>query len=366
MMSDPSNPNEARVEPGEGEDRPAEQRAEQASAPPHGQPPAPEDGRMQPPQPTPPSYSPPPVQAPPPGFSPPQAPHFGPPPVEQAQPAAPQYQPPQAPPGFRQPQSLPQAPVPQGAPGYAQPQYPAPAHQQAPPAGAPRRGLPVGAWIGIGAGALVFLLVIGIGATMLVGALLRPTPAPIVTPLPSPEEDLGDEDPFSDNGGELLSLDDTADFAAGPYWMTPFPDGWEIVTFDVEGVNEFTHTDTGCRFFSYQGYGAEGVDASGDREASEATIPTALQIGIPWEATADPDVVPDGTVEVMANYSYPVEMMRLVADYQAPGGDRQRQMLLRTFMPGNLALYAEVDCPATAAGGDAATEMFEGLGITDF
>ena len=66
------------------------------------------------------------------------------------------------------------------------------------------------------------------------------------------------------------------------------------------------------------------------------------------------------------DWAYSVEMSRYVAIYPTADGDRQRQILLRTFMPDNLALYAEVDCPATPEGDKAAQSVLDGISITEF
>ena len=263
----------------------------------------------------------------------------------------------------------------QAQPGqpYAQPQQyapgqPLPGQQYAPgmpPTGAPpRKGLPVGAWIGIGAGALVLLLIIALGIALpflLKGpATSEPAPAPPTTEVP-------EEEPETPAQLDLVTLDDPSEFAAGPYWAVPFEDGWDIVRFDEQGVNEFKNVATGCMFFTYQGYGPEGLTATEDRGATEETLSTALQIGLPWTAaTADPEVNPDGTVEMPVDWAYSVEMSRYVALYPTADGDRQRQILLRTFMPDNLALYAEVACPATPEGDKAAQSVLDGISITEF
>ena len=234
-----------------------------------------------------------------------------------------------------------------------------------PPTGAPpRKGLPVGAWIGIGAGALVLLLIIALGIALpflLKGpATSEPAPVPPTTEVP-------EEEPETPAQLDLVTLDDPSEFAAGPYWAVPFEDGWDIVRFDEQGVNEFKNVATGCMFFTYQGYGPEGLTATEDRGATEETLSTALQIGLPWTAaTADPEVNPDGTVEMPVDWAYSVEMSRYVAIYPTADGDRQRQILLRTFMPDNLALYAEVDCPATPEGDKAAQSVLDGISITEF
>ena len=399
---------------GEPQQGAPEQGEQQQGAPQHDQvpnqsPPTESHRDLQPPQPAPPVYAPPPhlgsqppQYAPPPQQNQPWAPSQ--PPQQQAGPQPPQFgqpQPPQQPGQFgQQPpqfaptgqqQQPPQQPgqfaqqpyvtAQQAQPGqpYAQPQQyapgqplpgqpPQPGQQYAPgmpPTGAPpRKGLPVGAWIGIGAGALVLLLIIALGIALpflLKGpATLEPAPAPPTTDAPT-------EEPETPAQLDLVTLDDPSDFSAGPYWGVPFEDGWDIVRFDEQGVNEFKNVATGCMFFTYQGYGPEGLTSTDDRGATEETLSTALQIGLPWNAaTADPEVNPDGTVEMPVDWAYSVEMSRYVALYPTADGNRQRQILLRTFMPNNLALYAEVDCPATPEGDKAAQTILDGLAITEF
>lgn len=244
------------------------------------------------------------------------------------------------------------------------------AHQPQPQQGP---ALSVGAWIGISlaslgvvvAAILTITLVIVPAMRLLAAASPGAGTAPPVTQLPDGEgfEDLPGD---SDGASDTVTLDDTADFLAGPFWGIPFQDGWEIDVFDVEGENRFSHPASGCALFSYQGFGPEDAFAATDREATELTVPTALQIGIPWDATADPNVSIDDSIELLANYSYPVEMMRLVADYPSPDGDRQRQMVMRTFMPNNAALYFEIDCPATSGAAEVAQQIIDELGITEF
>ena len=358
-MNDQNPPNNlssgAPDEQSEGEPQQGEQ---QEDAPHHDQapnqsPPTEPQHDLQPPQPTPPVYAPPPHLGP-------QPPQYAPPP-QQSQPWAPSQPPQQQPGQFAQ---QPYATAQQAQPGqpYAQPQQYAPGM---PPTGAPpRKGLPVGAWIGIGAGALVLLLIIALGIAlpfMLKGpATPEPAPAPPTTEVP-------EEEPETPAQLDLVTLDDPSEFAAGPYWAVPFEDGWDIVRFDEQGVNEFKNVATGCMFFTYQGYGPEGLTATEDRGATEETLSTALQIGLPWTAaTADPEVNPDGTVEMPVDWAYSVEMSRYVALYPTADGDHQRQILLRTFMPDNLALYAEVDCPATPEGDKAAQSILDGISITEF
>lgn len=343
---------------------------------------------LQPPQPTPPVYSPPPSFGPPPSqFAPAQAPPvYGPPPTQgqagfpqPSMPQMPQQQQPtyQAPPQQTPPQQVPQQP---GQPHLQQPYYAqqyvqgytggsaAPGGPGMPPSGLPpRKGLPVGAWIGIGAGVLIVLLVLAVGIGFVVTAASKPLPKAPQETSESKVPDPPKEEPEAPAELDLVTLDDASNFAAGPYWGVPFLDGWDIVRFDEQGVNEFKNATAGCSFYTFQGFGPENITAIDDRGASDQTLETALQIGLPWTAaTASPEVNSDGSFEMPVDWQYSVEMQRYVAIYPTAEGDRKRQLLLRTFLPSKVAMYAEVECPSTPAGDKAAQEVLDGLTLTEF
>lgn len=284
----------------------------------------------------------------------------------------------QYPPQYPQQQQYPQQPY--QASGQPAPQQGAPyapwMQQPAPGFEPPKRGLSVGAWIGIIGGALllvgaavaVVLLVIvpgmkepdvvagGDTTTSRTTTSTPPSPSPSPSPSPTPPS----------TGS--LGLDDVASFTAGPFWGVPFDAEWSIVRFDVEGFNEFSNDALQCRFLTFQGFGDPSVTDPGDRAASENTVAAALRIGLPWTgATGEPNVVPNGSRDIMAmaqNHSGDVEMMRLLATYSTASGDRERHILIRTFMPANAALYAEVDCPAGMS--DVAEDLFDEMYVTDF
>lgn len=361
-------------------------------------------GDLQLQQPTPPVYAPPPNFAGQQQYAPPQFEQQaqGQPPLGQPQYEQPQfgqYAPPQQglPSQYGQPQQLPQgasafgSPTDQGQPYaqatgpvdpagqqygqppfvppqlYAQEQYAQGA--QLPPGATPprKKGLPVGAWIGIGAGALVLLLVVALGIWVVVGTARPRVSDPMPLPTTEAPAEEPTEEPESPEPLGVVTLDDTFDLTNGVYWGVPFISDWDVVRFDEQGVNEFSNAAVGCQFLSYQGLGAEGITSADDRGATEETIATALQIGIPWtSATASPEVNSDGSVELPVDYAFSAEFQRFVAKYPTAGGDRQRQMVLRAFMPDNIALYAEVDCPATAEGDAAAQEMLDGLTLTQY
>jgi len=267
-------------------------------------------------------------------------------------------------------------PTPPTAPGQiatpAQPDLGAPAtyyqqpannYQPQPPK---KRGLPVGAWIGIAIGGVVLLGIISLVIALIVWLVLIPKPTPVPETEPVPPVEVPGEDDAPLPTDEVISLDAPSNFTSGPFWAVTYAADWDIVQFDVEGINEFSHAPTGCQFLSYQGYGDPNVTASDDRTATEDTIPTALQIGIPWDFTVEPEVLVDGSVDVPVDYAYAVEMLKLRADYTSSDGDRTRQIVMRTFMPDDIALYAEVDCPSSAEAEDAAQQMLDGLAITEY
>lgn len=244
------------------------------------------------------------------------------------------------------------------------------APQQAvhPPVVERQRGLPVGAWIGIGVGAVtllaLFLVSLIVILPMLTGLLKGPDPT-WTGPGPGPESPTVPE-PTESFGTDRVSLDDSLDIVAGPFWSTPIDEGWDIQIFDEDGYNHFTHSESGCQIVTFQGPGDPSETASDDGTATKNVVPLTFDLGLTWGeevVASDIDVVPSGELDVLFNFETPVEFQRLSADYEYEGETFNRQMLLRTFMPSNGLLYAEVDCPGTST--DMADEVFRGLGLTD-
>lgn len=287
-----------------------------------------------------------PNEAPPQAAPPPQV-------VPQVVPPVPQYAPP-----------VPRYAPPQAAPGYAPPQLPVPPHP------APvRRGLPVGAWIGIGAGALVILLTVVVGVLFVAGALgAKPRstvsgPTPSASPSPSPSETA----PGESGSGSGNSLDSRVDFAAGPFWAVKIDsgNGWKTEVLDQQGYNKLANPPTGCALLTFQGTGDPSASTANDRAATDDTIAAALKIGLPWTgATASPDVRKDSTVSVPIVGGGSIEMLRLTTTYEAKDGERQRTILLRAFTPGNGVLMAQADCPSWAMQ-TTGLPALEGLSVTD-
>ncbi len=261
-------------------------------------------------------------------------------------------------------------PVP-AAPRYAPPpQYAPPQARYAPPQVTPpqtpaARRLPVGAWIGIGAGALALLLVIAIGGFLVAGVLgAQPgssTAEPSRSPTPSGPA------PSEDGSGSGNSLDTRVDFAAGPFWSMTIDtaNGWTAEILDQQGVNRIRNERTSCVLMTFQGSGDPEAPTANDRAATDGTIEAALKIGLPWTgATGSPEVQPDSTVSVPLERDGSVEMLRLTSRYGTADGERERTILLRAFTPANSVLMAQVDCPSWAARtfGDPA---LEGLSITE-
>ncbi|KKI21015.1 MULTISPECIES: hypothetical protein [unclassified Leucobacter] len=274
-------------------------------------------------------------------------------PADPAPADAPRYAPP---PQYAPPQyAPPQATVPQLAP---------PVPPYGPPPSAARR-LPVGAWIGIGAGALVLLLVIALGVFLVAGVLgAQPRSSTAGSaPSPTPSETA----PSDGGAGSGNSLDTRVDFAAGPFWSMTIDsaNGWTAEIIDQQGVNRIRNERTSCVLMTYQGAGDPKASMASDRAATDDTLEAALKIGLPWTgATGSPEVEPDSTVSVPLDGGGSVEMLRLTSRYQTADGERERTILLRAFTPANSALMAQVDCPSWAARtfGDPA---LQGLSITE-
>lgn len=277
------------------------------------------------------------------------------------------YQPPptQQPPAY-QPPAYAQDPA-----AAQQPGYPPQGHGQqppAPPTPPQRKGLPAWAWVLISVAALFFIGVI-VAIAVFVPRFINatasgPLPIPAVpAPAPAPTEKLEIGEAPS---GTVYTMDDQVDFSAGPFWNVTFEGDWDIDIFDVDGVNQMTNLAAGCTFYTFQGFGPlEAADATDDREATELTIPTALQMGLPWAASDDPVVLPDG--ERLVEYDFgaaEVAMQQVRATYTgADGKPRERLLLLRAFTPGSNALLAQVDCPA---GSPELEARLDGLAITQF
>ncbi len=278
---------------------------------------------------------------------------------------------------------VPQQPYPQQAPQQPYPEQPYPQQAQphpeqyqyaamhqpqlgapfTPPTNPQKKGLPAAGWIGIGVGAFLLLVVIVGSIFASIWALGISSSKPSAPVLPDEYE----SEPFVPEAQDEVTLDDSSNFSAGPYWAIPFESGWDVVRFDQDGYNEMKSESTGCSFLTFQGLGPEGLTATNDRDATEETVPTALQIGLPWNTTGSPEVLQDGTAMVEVDWAYTVEMQRYAVTYPATDGtERTRQMLLRVFLPQGTAMYAEVDCPATISGDSEATRILEGLSLSEF
>lgn len=250
------------------------------------------------------------------------------------------------------------------------------------PAGPPQRdGLSAGEWVGISIGAVVFagVLIAAGGATVLMltmGALFFEPfsrgmttvegPTIIEEPLPrAPETPDGpgyDPPPFEP---DLLALplENGADFAAGPYWSVPIAEGWDIVQFDVDGVNHFVHPQSSCEFRTFQGFGDPGETYVDDREASVDALSIVLAQGLPWNAVAEvPEPSSLGSMYLDSNRYVDVEMLWYYTGYESENGMRERDILVRQFTPDNIVLYAEVDCPV---GAEQTFDILDNLAITD-
>lgn len=299
---------------------------------------------------------------------PPDQPQYLPPqpqqpqPPQYAQPVPPQQYPPQGYPAQGYEQQQPQ--------GYGQ-QPPVVGGQGGPPvgppAGPPRRGLPVWAWVIIGAVVALFIgLIIAMAvfvSQMFSGIDTLGQPEPRVTPPVPTEEYVPEEEPAA---GTLFTLDDKVDFDDALFWGVGFDEAWNIEIWDTEGVNQLSDPASGCSLYTYQGFGVpEAEGASSDRDATEQTISVALQMGLPWEATGSPEVKPDGERALKYNFGPDeIEMQQLRAQYTGTAGDaRERVFLLRAFTPRNNVLLAQLDCPA---GAPELEQRLDDLGISEF
>ena len=264
-------------------------------------------------------------------------------------------------------------PFPGAQPPYAgQPQYPAQPPQYpgapVPPGQPPRRGLPAWAWVVLGVVAALFIGLI-VAMAVLIPRMMSefadaagPSPVP-TEQAPAPTDDPGDDDTL---GGTVYSLDQRVTLAAGPFWGIDFDEDWQIEIWDTNGVNQMSHAESGCKMYTFQGTGVpDAAGSASDREATELTIPVALGMGLPWDASGEPSVQPDGSWNATLDFGPDqVEMAQLRAQYTSTGGEaRERVMILRAFLPTNNVLLAQVDCPA---GSTELTDRIDDLTVSQY
>ena len=247
-------------------------------------------------------------------------------------------------------------PFPGAQPPYAgQPQYPAQPPQYpgapVPPGQPPRRGLPAWAWVVLGVVAALFIGLI-VAMAVLIPRIVNEftdaaNPSPLPTEgVPAPTDDLDDDDFL---GGTVYSLDQQVPLAAGPFWGIGYDADWQIEIWDTDGVNQMSHAESGCKMYTFQGTGVpDAAGSATDREATELSVPVALGLGLPWDSAVDPEVMPNGSLNVRFDFGPDqVELTQLRAQYTTTGGEaRERVILLRAFLPLNNVLLAQVDCPA--------------------
>jgi len=132
----------------------------------------------------------------------------------------------------------------------------------------PRRGLPGWAWALIAGCAVVMIAVIAVVALVvstIVGTVAREDqgggqqPAPVTDAASDAASTAEATAPAGSTGGVpaadgvLIGLEDQADLGPTfPIWRYPMPSGWEITTFDQEGINTSENAELGCLFTSSQ------------------------------------------------------------------------------------------------------------------
>lgn len=133
-----------------------------------------------------------------------------------------------------------------------------------------------------------------------------------------------------------------------PVWGIPQQvEGWEVTTFDEQGVNQLRNQDD-CRYTTSQNHLGEGYPDD-DEEASNAyadqlekSLGDQMNLGTVDRST---DTVPTG----LSNAG-PTETVRLDYDYTVDGKDTDYRgiLLARAFTEQQGSLYLMYSCPSEA------------------
>lgn len=276
--------------------------------------------------------------------------------------------------------NVPGPPVPPPAEAPAPPAAPAPGDPAARPV---RRGLPGWAWAVIAGGVALFIVVI-IVVVLAAGALLgavgragqaggQPA-APAVTAPPdasstqestTPTEPTESPDGDQPAAGTRIPLDELADLGPSfPVWNYPILDGWEITTFDQNGLNTSQSDELGCVFTSSQNkQPAQDMAATNDMTDTLATFEVLETRAL--EGKPEAELVGELDTADFA-VAYPggegsLEFITSRIDYLDPDRnvDYTLELAGRAMPLSESFMYIEVFCPTALV--DAGQSPFEEL-----
>lgn len=184
----------------------------------------------------------------------------------------------------------------------------------------------------------------------------------------SPTEDWPDDSTTTpDNSGEStdwIPLDEVADFGGPAIWTVSVLDGWDVVTFDLGGINSFENKQTGCVFVTSQNAMTVDPTVTSDRAASEELIRQLTQ-NLSDSATSTVELG-TGAIDVAvgsAESGATVEFLTTALEQELPQGTRVVEILARRMPASGGFMWAQLSCDASIynSGESPFTELVAGL-----
>ena len=239
-------------------------------------------------------------------------------------------------------------------------QAPQPAPQPTPTS---RRGLPLGAWIGIGAAAVAVVAAVLVAALVIVPNVLQNNSQGAGSADQAEGENPADSVP-------VVTLDDRLDYAVGPFWVEHINNDWRPHALGNDGPRLFSHRKNTCQLYTYFGEIDLAADVTDDRAATQAAVSLAWEEGLDWGLAPEvPEPEAAGSVEIIMNDEEPVELARFSAQFETEeeffGGfvAHERHVIVRAFAETGTFVHATIDCRDEHA--DGIDEVITKIGITD-
>ena len=158
--------------------------------------------------------------------------------------------------------------------------------------------------------------------------------------------------------------------ATFPVWGYPFQDGWEVVIFDQQGINQSENAELGCLFTSSQNAQPAGdVNAKDDLTDTIATVDVLEQQLL--ASGHDAKLVGElGSTDFGINLPDAVERLEFLTtrvDYMNPeaGVGYTNEIAARAMPLAESFMYIVVSCPTTLveAGNSPFEELRAGLAV---
>jgi len=187
------------------------------------------------------------------------------------------------------------------------------------------------------------------------------TPAPSGTDPASPASGT---DPLAGITG-TISLDDQVDLGGiFPVWGYPFQDGWEVLTFDQNGINQSQNADLGCLFTSSQNKQAAGDLAATDDLTDTLATVDALEQQLLASGNEAKLVGELGSTDfgvTLPGAEQRIEFLTTRVDYLNPeqGVSYTNEIAARAMPAAESFMYIVVSCPTSLV--DSGASPFEQL-----